>query len=168
MAAAIGQFMVEAGPAFSEVTESLIYTHADHIQKVFGTALFPTVASAQPYVDQPRKLANYVYANKNGNGNEASGDGFQFIGRGLIQLTGRATYAQFGLSVGKSTDDAASYCETTAGAAMSGCWYLASNGCLLLADAWNIDAITGRVNRKKLGAAQRLADSNAMLAALNA
>lgn len=166
VAAAVGQFMAEAGGDFGRLEESLWYAHAARIQAVFGGRLFPTLAAAQPYVRNPERLANHVYANRNGNGDEGSGDGFRFRGGGLIQLTGRTEFARFGASIGKSPEAAAQYCETAAGAAMSGCWYLAANGCLPLADAWDIDAITRAVNRRMLAAAQRLADSNAMLAAL--
>jgi predicted chitinase len=167
MAAALGQFLVEAGPAFHSLHENLFYTHPERIQAVFGHARFPTPASAQPYVKNPEKLANFVYANRFGNGDEASGDGFKFRGGGLIQLTFRDTYAKFGQAIGKSADDAAAYCETNEGAAMSGCWYLSDHGCLPLADAWNIAEITHRVNSASLEHAQRLANSNAMLAALS-
>lgn len=145
VAAAMGQFLVEAGAGFHEVAENLNYTHASRIADVFrGT--FADEAAAQPYVGNPEKLANKVYANKLGNGDEASGDGYRYRGRGLIQLTGKAEYAEFAATIGMSASDASAYCETPAGAALSGCWYLSSRGCLPLADAWNLAAVTKRVN----------------------
>ncbi len=163
VAAAIGQFLVEAGSAFQEVVENLNYTHADRLVAVFPHE-FPTVLAAQPFVGHPEALGNRVYANRLGNGDEQSGDGYRFRGRGLIQLTGRSEYAEFGLTIGKSAEDAAAYCETTEGAAMSGCWYLSSRGCLPLADAWQLSAITEKVNGSKmLGNAQRIAFAEAML-----
>jgi predicted chitinase len=166
MAAAIGQFLVEAGSGFQEVVENLHYTTATRIHQVFPNE-FPTVASAEPYVNNPVALANRAYANKGGNGNEASGDGYRFCGRGLIQLTGRTEYAQFGSTIGKTAEDAANYCATPAGAAMSGCWYLSAKGCLPLADAWAISKITRIVNgAAMLGNDQRIAFSNAFLNAL--
>jgi predicted chitinase len=166
MAAAIGQFLVEAGAAFQEVVENLRYSTAARIHQIFPNE-FPTVASAEPYVNNPEALANRAYANKNGNGDEASGDGYRFCGRGLIQLTGRNDYSGFGATLGMTAEQAATYCQSPTGAAMSGCWYLASNGCLPLADAWALSAITRKVN----GAAmlennQRIAYSNAFLSAL--
>jgi predicted chitinase len=167
IAAAIGQFMQEAGPTFHEVEESLYYTHPERIRAVFPRE-FPTVASAVPYARNPEKLADRVYANRNGNGDEASGDGYLFRGRGLIQVTGRTEYTAFAQTIGQAPADAANYCVTDAGAAMSGCWYLESNGCLPLADAWEIDAITRKVNGSAmLGASQRRAYSSKMLAALS-
>lgn len=166
MAAAVGQFLVEAGAAFQETAENLNYTHAQRLHDVFPS-VFPTVASAEPYVGNPQKIANRVYANKLGNGNEASGDGWRFRGRGLIQLTGRSEYSQFATSIGKSLDEVGAYCETPEGAAMSGCWYFSSRGCIPLAESWQISEITKRVNgTAMLGNAQRIAYSNEMLKAL--
>jgi predicted chitinase len=166
MAAAIGQFLVEAGSGFQEVVENLHYTTAARIHQVFPNE-FPTVASAEPYVNNPVALANRAYAHKGGNGDEASGDGYRFCGRGLIQLTGRNEYAQFGSTIGKTAEQAADYCATPAGAAMSGCWYMSAKGCLPLADAWAISKITRIVNgAAMLGNDQRIVFSNAFLKAL--
>jgi predicted chitinase len=167
MAAAIGQFLVEAGADFGEIVENLNYTHADRIAQVFPRE-FPTVQSAAPFVNNLKALGNRVYAGKLGNGNEASGDGFRFRGRGLIQLTGRDEYQQFGVSVGMTAEEAAAYCETPVGAAVSGCWYLSSRGCLPYADSWDLSEITLRVNGKAmLDNAKRIAYSNAILNALD-
>jgi predicted chitinase len=164
-AAAIGQFLVEAGPALNEISEDLHYS-PDRACQVFP-ALFPTPEAAEPYCANPRQFADAVYAGINGNGDAASGDGYRFRGRGLIQLTGRDEYAAFGRAIGKTPEEAAAFCETREGAASSGCWYLASNGCLPLADAWDIDAITRRVNGEAMeGAGQRLEYSDEMVSRL--
>jgi predicted chitinase len=150
-AAAMGQFLVEAGPALNEITEDLDYTPERACQ--VWPALFPTPAAAEPYCRDQRQFADFVYANVNGNGDAASGDGYRFRGRGLIQLTGRDEYAAFARAIGRTAEQAADFCDTTEGAAFSGCWYLASNGCLALADQWDIDAITRRVNGDAMEAA---------------
>jgi predicted chitinase len=166
MAAAIGQFMVEAGDGFTTLVENLHYTHADRIAEVFHTA-FPNADAAFPFINNPRALANRVYANRLGNHDEASGDGFKFCGRGLIQITGRDNYTAFGSAVGKTAEDAAIYCATPEGAAMSGCWFLSSHGCLPLADAWALSKITRIVNGPAmLGNQDRINHANAVLAAL--
>jgi predicted chitinase len=149
-AAAMGQFLVEAGPALSEIVEDLDYTPERACQ--VWPALFPTPAAA-PYCADQRQFADFVYANVNGNGDATSGDGYRFRGRGLIQLTGRDEYAAFARAIGRTAEQAAEFCDTTQGAAFSGCWYLASNGCLPLADQWDIDAITRRVNGDAMEAA---------------
>jgi predicted chitinase len=150
-AAAMGQFLVEAGPALNEIVEDLDYTPERACQ--VWPALFPTPAAAAPYCADQRQFADFVYANVNGNGDAASGDGYRFRGRGLIQLTGRAEYAAFARAIGRTAEQAAEFCDTAQGAAFSGCWYLASNGCLPLADQWDIDAITRRVNGDAMEAA---------------
>ncbi|WJR79081.1 hypothetical protein [Bradyrhizobium sp. NP1] len=166
VAAAIGQFMVEAGETFNEVIENMNYSAARMMQVWPST--FKTEADAAPYAHQPEKLGNFIYANKLGNGNEASGDGYRFRGRGLIQLTGRDEYNQFGAAIGMTAEQVSTYCETAEGAAMSGCWYLSSRGCLPFADRWNLAEITLRVNGRKMqDHARRVKYSNAMLAALN-
>jgi predicted chitinase len=143
--------VVEAGPALNETVEDLDYSAARACE--VWPALFPDPAAAEPYCADPRRFADYVYAGVNGNGDAATGDGYRYRGRGLIQLTGRSEYAAFGRAIGRTPEEAADYCETHQGAAMSGCWYLASNGSLPLADAWDIDAITRRVNGPAMEAA---------------
>jgi predicted chitinase len=161
-AAAIGQFAVEAGAAFQELVENTNYTSAERLHEVFPKQ-FPSVESAEPYVGKPEQIANRAYAGRLGNGDEASGDGFRFRGRGLIQITGRDAYTEFGSTLGKTAEEAAAYCATPDGAAMSGCWFLASRGCLPLADVWNLTALTYKVNSAGLGAAQRASYASAML-----
>jgi predicted chitinase len=74
------------------VTESLYYTPKAHPENIFKSAFHGKPALAQPYLRDSEKMANHVYANRNGNGNEASGDGYKFRGSGLIQITGRSNF----------------------------------------------------------------------------
>ena len=78
---------------FKLIRENLNYS-AEGLRKIFGK-YFPTDALAAQYARQPEKIANKVYGNRMGNGNEASGDGFKFRGRGYIQLTGKDNYTAF-------------------------------------------------------------------------
>ena len=163
MAAAMGQFLVEAGSTFANTEEDLNYTSAARLLAVYPSH-FADETAAAAYLNKPQALANFVYANRNGNGPAASGDGWLFRGRGLIQITGRWAYERFAADIGMSEQEATSYCETPAGAAMSGCWYLSTVNFNQLADAWEISAITHAVNgNAMLGAAQRLAYSNKIL-----
>jgi putative chitinase len=79
---------------FSMVSENLNYTSSSRLKTVFPS-YFPG-NTADNYVGNPQKIGNHVYANRNGNGNEASGDGYKFRGRGYLQLTGKANYIAFG------------------------------------------------------------------------
>ncbi len=73
--------------------ENLNYS-ADSLRRVFGK-YFPTQAEADTFARRPERIANRVYAKRMGNGDEASGDGWKYRGRGLIQLTGRSNYLAF-------------------------------------------------------------------------
>lgn len=164
IAAALGQFLVEAGPAFSATSENLDYTSALRLAMIFPREI-PDAVAAQPYVNNPVALGNLVYANRLGNGDVDSGDGYRFRGRGLIQITGRDLYTQLAGAVGVSLDTLPDWCATPGGAAMSGCWFLEMRGALPLADAWEISAITKAVNGPAmLGAEDRLDYANKILA----
>lgn len=88
----LAQCAHESG-GFSTAQENLNYS-AQRLHEVFPK-YFPTVESANVYNRNPAKIANRVYGNRMGNGNEGTGDGFAFRGRGYIQLTGRNNYALF-------------------------------------------------------------------------
>lgn len=86
----LSQCAHESG-GFKVTTENLNYSK-EGLMKVFGK-YFPTEQLASQYAKQPEKIANKVYANRIGNGDESSGDGWKYIGRGYIQLTGKTNYA---------------------------------------------------------------------------
>jgi putative chitinase len=78
---------------FKTFSENLNYG-AKGLRGIFGK-YFPTDALARAYERQPQKIANRVYANRMGNGPEASGDGWKYRGRGALQLTGKDNYQAF-------------------------------------------------------------------------
>jgi putative chitinase len=78
---------------FKLFSENLNYS-ADGLKKIFPK-YFPTSILANAYARNPQKIANRAYASRMGNGDEASGDGYKFRGRGAIQLTGKANYQNF-------------------------------------------------------------------------
>lgn len=94
----LAQISHESG-SFKYVSENLNYS-AKALYAVFRK-YFPTLAAAEGYARQPEKIANKVYANRIGNGSEASGDGWKYRGRGLIQLTGKDNYKSFSEATGQ-------------------------------------------------------------------
>lgn len=84
---------------FKAFSENLNYG-AQGLRGVFGK-YFPTDAMARAYERQPQKIANRVYANRMGNGDEASGEGWLFRGRGALQLTGKANFKAFSDYIGR-------------------------------------------------------------------
>lgn len=95
---------------------------------------FPTLESARPYARNPEALANRVYANRMGNGAEATGDGWRFRGRGLIQLTGRSNYQACARGIGLAVDARPDWLLEPLAAALSAAWYWSTRGCNELAD----------------------------------
>lgn len=84
---------------FKLFSENLNYS-ADGLKKIFPK-YFPTSILANAYARNPEKIANRAYASRMGNGDEASGDGYKFRGRGAIQLTGKSNYQNFANHIGK-------------------------------------------------------------------
>ena len=89
----IAAFIAQCGhesAGFTVTKENLNYS-AKALQSVFKK-YFPTTELAEKYARKPEMIANRVYANRMGNGDEQSGDGWRYCGRGFIQLTGKANY----------------------------------------------------------------------------
>lgn len=152
----VAAFLAQCGHESADFTvlkENLNYS-AEGLSKVFPKR-FPTVAAAQPYNRNPEKIANKIYADRMGNGPEASGDGYKYRGRGAIQLTGKENYSKFAASVGKTLDEAVAYCETLEGAIESACWFWNTNKLNALADATDIVALTKRINGGTIGLEDR-------------
>jgi putative chitinase len=140
----IGQAAEESG-GFTELVEDLWYNTPAMCRT--WPDRFPTVASAVPYARNPEKLGNHVYAGRGGNGDEASGDGFLFRGRGIFQVTFRNAYCMFASSVGRDLAEVIPWMETPAGAAQSAtAWWTARGHMNELADAWDIRTVTMRIN----------------------
>jgi len=123
--------------------ENLNY-RADALTRVWPSRFPPGIAES--YAMQPEKIANRAYADRMGNGNEASGDGWKYRGRGLIQLTGADNYADFSLSAdNEALSDPDSVAEPEL-AALSAGWFWSRNGLNALADAKDIVGMSRRVN----------------------
>ena len=140
----IAQIAHESG-SFHYSAENLNYS-AKALRAVFGK-YFPTDEEAEAYARQPEKIANRVYANRMGNGDEASGEGWKFRGRGLIQLTGKDNYTKCGagtdMDLISDPDQLAN--DANAAVAASG-WFWDSRGLNAYADKDDVETITKRIN----------------------
>jgi putative chitinase len=141
---------------FTALKENLNY-RAPTLRKLFSK-YFPTDELANEYASKPNKqeaIANRIYANRMGNGDESSGDGFRYCGRGLIQLTGKENYSWFAASLGISVEEASEYLQTFEGAAQSACWFWETNNLNQWADKGDILTLTKRINGGTIGLADR-------------
>ena len=148
----IAQCAHESGN-FVFIKENLNYRAAS-LRKVFPK-YFPTDEIAAAYANKPAMIANRVYANRMGNGDEASGDGYRYCGRGLIQLTGKDNYTFFAGSLEISVEEAAEYLATFEGAAQSACWFWEQNKLNRFADANDVRGLTRAINGGFIGLEDR-------------
>jgi putative chitinase len=156
IAAFIAQCAHESGN-FMILQENLNYRPAT-LRKIFPK-YFPTDEMANDYCSRPNKqeaIANKVYASRMGNGDEASGDGYRYRGRGLIQLTGKDNYTFFAGSLGITVEEAAEYMGTFEGAAQSACWFWEINKLNQWADKGDIVTLTKRINGGTIGLDDRI------------
>jgi putative chitinase len=152
----IAAFMAQCGHesgGFVFLSENLNYS-AQGLMRTFAK-YFPDQSTAMAYARNPEKIANRVYANRMGNGSEASGDGFRYRGRGLIQVTGKDNYFWFASSLEITPEEAAEYMQTFEGAAQSACWYWETASLNKLADAGDILTMTKRINGGTIGLEDR-------------
>ena len=156
IAAFIAQCSHESG-GFTALKENLNYKPAT-LRKLFSK-YFPNDALAEEYCAKPNKqeaIASRIYASRMGNGNEASGDGYKYCGRGLIQLTGKSNYIAFADSLQISPEEASNYLATFEGAAQSACWFWESNNLNQWADKGDILTLTKRINGGTIGLEDRI------------
>lgn len=160
VAAFMAQCAHESG-GFRALKENLNYK-APSLRKIFPK-YFPDDATANHYASLPNKqeaIANRIYANRMGNGDEASGDGFRYCGRGLIQLTGKENYTWFAASLDIPVEEAAEYLQTFEGAVQSACWFWETNNLNQWADKGDILTLTKRINGGTIGLEDRIKHYN--------
>jgi putative chitinase len=138
---------------YKVLTENLNY-RAETLTKVWPK-YFPSIDIANQYAKQPEKIANRAYANRMGNGDEASGDGFKYCGRGLIQLTGKSNYSAFAESIDTPVEEIPEFLATFEGAIQSACWFWETNNLNQWADAGDILTLTKKINGGTLGLQER-------------
>lgn len=161
MTAFLAQIAHESGQ-LTRLSENLNYTAARLMQ--VWPKRFSTMDKALQYERNEQKLANYVYAKRIGNGDEASGDGWNYRGRGLIQLTGRGNYRSAAQGTGLPLEEQPDLLLQPGPAALSAAWFWKSHGLNALADDQNDDndtedfeTITIKINGGTVGLKERLA-----------
>jgi len=156
----LSHFLAQCGhesAGFKAIQENLNYG-AKGLLGIFKK-YFPTEAKAWQYERKPEKIANLVYGSRMGNGDEASGDGYKFRGRGYIQLTGKSNYTAFGKAI---NEDIAANPDLVATKypLLSAAWFWSSNSLNALADKGaddaSVTAITKRVNGGTIGLPDRI------------
>lgn len=155
IAAFIAQCAHESG-GFTAIKENLNY-RPESLVKLFSK--YFNLDSAKQYCAHPNKqeyIANRIYASRMGNGDEASGDGYRYCGRGLIQLTGKSNYQNFADSLQMAVEDVPEYLATFEGAAQSACWFWEANNLNRWADAGDILKMTKIINGGTIGLEDRI------------
>lgn len=154
-AAFIAQCGHESG-GWKVFSENLNYS-AEGLRKVFPK-YFKTDEEAAKFARKPMDIANIVYANRMGNGNAASGDGWKFRGRGPIQLTGKDNYAAFSKdifgddSIVKGPDQIIMDRKICV---LSAIWFWNKNNLNTFADSGDILNMTKRINGGTIGLKDR-------------
>jgi putative chitinase len=164
----LGRFGIDRNPArlnfflaqighesagLAALEERLSYS-AVRLTQVWPTR-FPTVASARPYARNPVLLANKVYAERVGNGPEGSGDGWNFRGRGYIQITGRDAYAAIGEATGLDLIAEPELAAAPDTALLVACGFWSWKGLNAICDTGSFDKVTRRINGGSHGMADR-------------
>ena len=124
---------------FRRFSENLNYS-LEGLLKVFPKYFKYGFRDPYEYRNKPQRIANVVYANRMGNGDEKSGDGWKYRGRGLIQITGKNNYTKCLNDLGRTEPE---YLETPEGAVRSAIWFWKTN---LLYNEVNMNVITRRIN----------------------
>jgi putative chitinase len=153
----LAHFLAQCGHesgGFKVVSENLNYGAAG-LQSIFKK--YFTAESAKEYQRKPEKIANIVYANRMGNGNQASGEGYKFRGRGFIQLTGKDNYTSFDKVV---EDDILATPELVATKypLLSAAWFFHKNGLHKIADEGATDIVVTKVTKRVNGGTIGLPD----------
>jgi putative chitinase len=148
VAAILGQCMVESA-LFVHMEENLFYSSPDRIYAVFPSH-FTGPSEAAFYAKNPPKLGARVYANRMGNGDETSGEGYAYRGRGALQLTGKNAYAKATAGLGRDYVGSPDLVAQPADACLTAAWYFSNANCIPLADAGDFDAVTRAVNGRAM------------------
>lgn len=156
----LAQILHESGE-FTIKLESMYYTHPERIIEVWPSRFNLTGTggklNANDYIKNDQKLANTVYANRMGNGDFASGDGYRYRGGGYLQLTGEESYAAYAKYLNKTIEDVANLVHTTEEYALdAACWeYVVNKKLLESSDKGDFVHITKIINGGTIGLTSR-------------
>lgn len=153
----LAHFLAQAGHesgGFKALNENLNYG-AKGLLGTFKKYFTPDTAAL--YERKPEKIANLVYANRMGNGDKASGDGYRFRGRGYIQLTGKDNYSAFDKTVDENILENPDLVATKYPLA-SAAWFFHKNGLQKIADEGATDAVVTKVTKRVNGGTIGLPD----------
>lgn len=164
IAAWLGQLLHESGE-FKFLEENLSYS-AQALLRVFPK--YFNADQAVVYARRPQAIANRVYGKRMGNGDEASNDGWQYRGRGLIQLTGKDNYRAASAALKYDFLKDPNSLTLPTWAALSAAWFWNAHGCNVLADKADYTAITKTINGGTHGLDSRIAYTQRVLALLKA
>lgn len=140
---------------FEPVSENLNYSETT-LLKVFGKYFNKT--TAKQYARKPQAIANIVYANRMGNGNTASGDGWKYRGRWFFQITGKNNYLQLSADTGVDYITDPDSKLTEADAMVTALWYWNERGLSRYADQDDVDGVSDLLNIGKK--TTKIGDSN--------
>jgi putative chitinase len=154
----IGQCMHESG-GFKFLKENLNYS-AKALMATWPSR-FPDMDTAEKYERQPEKIAGKVYNGRMGN--TSPEEAAAFIGRGLIQLTGKDNYMAFGEAIGEDLVSNPQLVEQPRYAALSAGWFWNKRGLNALADVMDVETMSRRINGGSIGMADRIAKINKVL-----
>jgi len=152
VAAFIAQTAHESG-GYRALSENLNYS-GDALCRVWPRHF--NEENKEQYHRNPEAIANRAYRNRMGNGDEESGEGWAYRGRGLIQLTGKDNYSRFAAYAEMAVEQAPEYIETPRGAVHSACWFWYSNDLNTFADAGDFTGMTKRINGGTIGLEDRI------------
>jgi putative chitinase len=161
-AAFIGQCMHESG-GFKRLTENLNYSAKGLVAT--WPSRFPNEEYAEEYARKPERIAGKVYLGRMGN--ESAEDAAKYIGRGLIQLTGKENYANCGLGIGVDLLSNPDWLATPKYAALSAGWYWNKRNLNSDADSGNVESMTRKINGGNIGIEDRKAKINMVFDAIS-
>lgn len=149
--------VAEESGSFRLLEENLHYKNPSRVQQLFQRHFLKlSLDDVKGYMEEPALFASRIYANRMGNGDEASGDGWRYRGRGLIQVTGKDNYRVCGTALGMDLLSHPDLLLLPRCAALSAGWFWRTKGLNALADAGDFEGVCVKINGGTLGMKERV------------